>query len=237
MAISGGLPALATVLLALAGLATGSAVAAGGEARGAQLLDAVQSGELDCDRLDDTDFAAMGEFVMGRMLGSRAAHDAMDQMMASMMGASDLDRMHEVMGLRFAGCGNPRFPESFGGMMGVMGVMAGDFGRGGGMMGGGPAGMMGDRSSDGDALPGEGFGPAAMMDFDGDDDDDAGAWMAVAMLLLIAGAAVAMILAVRTGRRRDGTGPLDLLAQRFARGEIGVEEYAEGRRLLEEGGR
>lgn len=237
MVTSKRLPTLVAALLALAGLGAGTAVAAGDEQRGAQILDLAQSGELDCDRLDAADFAAVGEVVMGRMLGSPEAHDGMDQMMASMMGGSGLDRMHEVMGLRFAGCGNPRFPESFSGMMGTMGMMGGGFGQSGGMMGGGPGGMMGDRSSDGDALPGQGFGPAAMMDFDRGDDDDAGAWMAVAMLLLAAGAAVAVILAVRTGRRRNGPGPLDLLAQRFARGEIGVEEYGERRRLLEEGGR
>ena len=237
MATNRGLAALAAALLALGILAASPAVAATDEQQGADVLDAVESGELDCDQLDATDFEAVGEFVMGRMLGSPGAHEGMDRMMASMMGEGGLERMHEVMGTRFAGCGNPPLPGAFGGMMGAMGMM------GGGMMGGsGGGGMMGGfapGAGDG-AFRGQGYGPAAMMGFDRDDDDDedVAGWMGVGMLVLLALAAGAVILVVRSSRRpAGGASPLDLLAERLARGEIGAEEYAERRRLLEEGAR
>ena len=233
MVTSRALPTLAAALIALGILGASPTLAATDEQRGAEVLDSVETGALDCDQLDAVDFEAVGEFAMGRMLGSPGApgaHEAMDRMMASMMGEGGLGRMHEVMGTRFSGCGNPPLPGGFGSMMGAMGMM------GGGMMGGfGPDAGDGDR-----AFPGQGYGPAAMMGFDrgagGDDDDDVAGWMAVAMLVLLAAAAAAVIFVVRSGRRpARGPSPLDLLAERFAHGEIGAEEYAERRRLLEEG--
>ena len=203
---------VAVALIFAPGLASASQAE---EKRGADLLSAVERGERECADLDQADFGAVGEFVMGRMLGSIDAHEGMDRMMASMMGEGGLDRMHEVMGVRFSGCGNPRLPGRFGGMMGAMGMM------GGGTMGGG-------------------FGPGAMMgaESDGDHgDNDAGAWIAIAILVLVAGGVLAVILFARPGRRDRGSSPLDLLAERFARGEISAEEFAERRRLLEEGAR
>jgi hypothetical protein len=90
----------------------------------------VQAGTTSCSKLSDTDFEHLGDYVMDRMIGSRSAHQAMNDRMESMMGSVTADRMHQVLGRRYAGC-----PAN--GTTGMMG--------GGGMMGG--AGMMGSNSS------------------------------------------------------------------------------------------
>lgn len=198
---------------------------------GADLLDAINRGERKCSDLDQADFVAVGEFAMQRMLGTPAAHEGMDRMIASMMGEDSLDRVHEAMGVRFAGCGNPQLPGSFGGMMGggLLGGMMGGFGPGVG--GGSP-------NEDGAGFPDQGYGPWGMMGFDRDgDDDDAGGWIALGVLILVAVAIGVMMIGTRPGRHsRGGSNPAEILAERFARGEIDAGEYAERRRLLDGGG-
>lgn len=220
----------ASLLVGLSLALAPTALAQGPEEQGARLLSEVERGEADCADLDDQDFAAIGEFVMGRMLDSPQAHEAMDRVMASMMGDAGLERMHEVMGERLADCGRPGFPAEVGPMMGLMQMM------GGGTMGGFDGTMGGPAGS------GQGYGPAAgsgaMMGFDrgvDDDDDDPGAWMAILMLVLVAGVGVAAFAIARP--KRAGSAPLDLLAQRFARGEMTTDDYEQRRALLEGGDR
>lgn len=225
-----------TGLASLVGAPAGAAESA--ESRGQALLQAVDSGQRNCTDLSAADFEAVGELTMGRMLGSPRAHEAMDQLATQMMRAGGLERMHQVMGQRFAACGQPDFPGGFGQMMSMTPGMGGTIGYSGGrsMMGGGGYGP-GDQGPGGGAV-----GPGSMMgsDYqssagDSDADDDPGGWMAVAMLVLILGAGA---LAYFLVRRRPGTGgALEVLARRFAAGEISAEEYAERRRLLQGGSR
>ena len=233
--------ALATIV-AVSGLAllVGVPVAAADstETRGQALLQAVDGGQRSCTDLTPADFEAIGEFAMGRMLGSAQAHESMDQLATQMMGAGGLERMHQVMGQRFAACGQPDFPGGFGQMMSMMPGMGGALGYpgGGGMMGGGGYGP-GDQGPGGGAV-----GPNSMMGSnyqssagDSDDDDGPGAWMAVAMLVLILGAGAFAYFLIR--RRPRTGGALDVLSRRFAAGEISAEEYAERRQLLQGGSR
>lgn len=82
----------------------------------------LQSGSTGCDKLKAADFEHLGEYVMDSMLGSRAVHEAMNARMSAMLGTANGDRMHELMGRRYAGCAT----SGAGAMMGP------------GMMGGGP---------------------------------------------------------------------------------------------------
>lgn len=124
-----GFLAVAAAFLLHAGpaLASLSDEVAAGKALAAQ----VESGDATCSRLSDDQFEHLGEYAMDRMVGSRAAHEAMNDRMARALGAGNADRMHELMGRRYAGCtsgngtGLPMGPA---------------------MMGGGGSGMM--RSSD-----------------------------------------------------------------------------------------
>lgn len=213
--------ALVAAVAALA-VAPGGAAAvdAAEEERGADLLSAIERGDSTCGDLSDDEFMAIGELAMGRMLGSPGAHDGMDRMMASTMGEGDLDRMHEAMGVRFSGCGNPRFPSSFGGMTGMMGMMGG---------GDGVGGMMG----------GDGFDPDA--DWDGHMDWDGGWWivMAIGMILFWALVILGVVWLVRElshsreARRADAEpDAVAILERRLASGEISADEYRERRAIL-----
>lgn len=189
-------------------------------------LAAGQSGQRpprDCKQLGTQDFNRIGERVMGRMLGSPQAHESMDRLMAQMMGPGNERRMHVLMGQRFTGCGSSALPGGYAGMMGGMGMMGAM-----GMMGGGSAG---DRGAQG---PGHSYG-AGMMGFDGGrggsrDDDAPLGWMIAMMVVLVLAAGAAIYLIARSSRRRADPG--QLLAQRFARGEIDAEEYRRRNELL-----
>ena len=196
-------------------------------------LGAGQSGDQSrrCSQLTTRDFERIGEHVMGRMLGSQGAHQSMDRLMEQMMGPASERRMHVVMGERFSGCGNPPLPGGYAGMMGAIGMMGGGDGGPGGMMGGaGPGSQTG---------PGRGYGPGSMMGFnrsdgnDGNNDDAPVGWMIAMMAFLIFGAAAAVYFVGRGSRRRsDSQDPRQLLAHRFARGEIDAEEYRRRSDLL-----
>ncbi len=119
---------LATMLLAAG---PGLAALAGEVSAGQSVAQRLQSGRADCQSLRSTDFEHLGEYVMDRMVGSRAGHQAMNARMDAMMGEANADRMHELLGRRYAGCGGTA----------SSGVTPG--GLGPGMMGGGGGGMMG----------------------------------------------------------------------------------------------
>jgi Short C-terminal domain len=174
------------------------------EAQGSQLLRKLESGKLKCGDASAADFELVGEYAMGRMFGSPAQHEAMNQMMIRMMGAGGEESVHEAMGRRFSGCGGGQLPRGFGQMMGAvnaMGMMVG------GMMGGG-ANQAGTNDEDFDA-------PSA-------------AAMVGMMAVLIGAVALALFL---LARRRPK--PLDMLKRRYANGELTGEEYQERKRLLE----
>ena len=115
--------ALVAALLALTALAAAPAMGATSEEQqGAQLLRSLQAGTATCTSLTTTNFERIGEYVMGRMLGSSAAHDAMNRQMAAMMGSGGETQAHVFMGQRFAGCATGRAPVAFGAMMGMMGA-------------------------------------------------------------------------------------------------------------------
>lgn len=217
------------VLLVLLGLMAPAAGVAQGrsaaERDGKRILRDVRAGERDCADLSRDDFVAVGEYAMGRSFPTGAAHEAMDDLMSEMMGERAEAQMHEYLGRRARGCrGGDQPPAGFAGMMSMMGGLGGS----GGMMGGpradvGPGSMMGlgrsaagDRSNDGD----DDWGPAAVV-------------MVVFMGLLLAAALVA-VRRWRPDRPRAAAGasPLDVLAKRFARGEIDSDEYERRRRAL-----
>ena len=211
---------LLLLVLAVAAGFSAAAVAQGDdEARGRDLLSAVDARDRDCGDLDDGDFEMIGEYLMGRMVGDAESHDAMDRIMRSMMGERGEEAAHERMGRRFAGCGG----GALGGMMGMM--MGG--GYGGGMMGGGYDTYDGDRGSM------MGFGRSGVDRADDDDDWDGGDTAMVVMMALLLILAVVVLWLFRPGRRHHGGGgPLEILSRRFAAGEIDQEEYERRRQAL-----
>lgn len=192
------------------------------ERQGAAVLEELESGKLSCADAGDEDFERVGEYVMGRMLGSPGSHDAMDEVMSRMMGSGSEGRVHEVMGRRYASCGGGRLPTGFGRMMGAFNAM--------GMMGGGIMGGLaqGGRSyrPHGSMMGGDPNGSTAD---DGDFSGPSAAAMIGMMAILIGVVSAAVFF---LARRRPRGAPLDTLAQRFARGELNAEDYQERKRLL-----
>ena len=101
-----------------------------GEVVSAQL----NAGTKSCGDLSAEDFDHIGEYVMGHFLGSAAAHEAMNERMRATMGDQLEERMHQLIGARFAGCAVPAGATSghdYGSMMGSGGMMGGYYGNGG----------------------------------------------------------------------------------------------------------
>jgi uncharacterized membrane protein len=217
------LAGLVAALLALTALIAAPAMGATGEEQqGARLLRSVQAGDVACASLTTDEFERIGEYVMGQMLGSPAAHAAMDRQIIATMGRRGEEQAHLFMGRRFAGCATGRAPVAFGAMMGMMGAgMMGSAYGGSGMMdsaAGGTGGMMG-------------FGYASPAASRNDGWNTADTVMVVLMGLLIA-LAIAAFAAWRPRRRPSVTTPLDTLKSRYASGEIDQEEFDRRRQAL-----
>jgi hypothetical protein len=194
------------------------------ERRGSRILNELEAGTLKCGEASASDFELVGEYAMGRMFGSPAQHEAMNQMMTRMMGSRGEESVHEAMGRRFSGCGGGQLPPGFGQMMGAVNAMGM---MGGGMMGGyGQSG--GSYGSPGSMMGGYGYNVASNEIDEGFDGPSAGAMVGM-MAVLIAAVALAVFLLARW---RPG-GPQETLKRRYAKGELSAEEYQEHRRLLE----
>ena len=192
------------------------------EAQGSQLLQQLQQGQKSCSQVTASDFELIGEAWMGRVLGSPQAHQAMNQLMSSMMGSSGEQQMHEFMGRRASSCGGGTAPPGFAAMMGRMGLM--DAYQGG-------TGMMGGQSSNG------GYGGmmgGSQNSQNGNDDNgiSAGAMVGMMAVPIIA---IALALLIFKPWRRPGNAQ-ESLDRRFASGELSAEEYRERKKLLEGGG-
>lgn len=180
----------ALLLLAIVLVPAGLASATPREERqGSQILKELESGKLKCSDASGPDFELVGEYAMGRMFGSPAQHEAMNQMMSRMMGARGEKGVHEAMGRRFSSCGGGQLPPGFGQMMGAVNAM--------GMMGGYAYNAASNESDE---------------DFDG---PSAGAMVGM-MAVLIAAVALALFLLARwrpggpleTLKRRHAKGEL-----------------------------
>ena len=173
------------------------------EAEGKEVWQQLQDKQLTCDTLSDEQYAALGEYFMGQMMGD--SHTAMNQMMIRMMGEEGEEQMHVVMGKRLSGCDtSAAYPVSGTGFMPMMNMM----------MGGG-FNMMN-------------FGWGSSMPFFG-----GGVFMILWWLLIIAGiiALVKWMMSQGTPQHRS-TSAFDVLKERYAKGEINKQEFEEKKKDL-----
>ncbi len=208
-------------ILALLGLnATPGLASASEERQGAQLLQSVQAGKQKCQQLSRDQFELIGEYVMGRMVGSTARHEAMNQQITATSGASGEVQAHVFMGQRFAGCATRAAPPAFGSMMGMMGnysgVNGGMTGNGRDVGNGSGSNMMGGSGSR--AGGGDGWSSTDTV---------------LVILLAVLAAALAALAAWRPWRRSSPKTPLDVLSDRYARGDIDTADYEQRRHALE----
>lgn len=177
------------------------------EAEGKEVWEKLQAKELNCEDLSDDDFGVLGEYFMGQMAGD--SHEAMNDMITQMMGGEEgEEQVHIAMGKRMSGCEpNSPMPQSINdGMMPMMMNM---------MMGGGSNSMMGNFATN----PTGWFGWVFMILF----------WIFVILAI------VALIRWILNQSKREAKSKpaLDILKERYAKGEIDKREFEEKRKDLD----
>jgi hypothetical protein len=106
------------------------------QALGGQILAQVQHGKLNPRSLAGAQYQDLGEYLMGRALGSTQLHRRMNTLMDEMMGPNASDQMHIYLGKRYLGV-SAAPTDRYSQLYGLMGVMMSGY-RGSAL-----AGMMG----------------------------------------------------------------------------------------------
>jgi hypothetical protein len=107
---------------ALALAPTALADSAGSEQQqGAHVLAQIQHSTLSRQALTSAQYQNLGEYLMGRALGSTQLHQRMNTLMDEMMGPTAADQMHIYLAKRYLGVNSPR--GSDGHLWALMGVM------------------------------------------------------------------------------------------------------------------
>ncbi|MDE2173131.1 MAG: SHOCT domain-containing protein [Patescibacteria group bacterium] len=179
------------------------------EQAGKNFLDNLSNKTVACSQLTDADFEKIGEYLMGQAIGNTAEHIAMNNMMTEMMGVQGEEQMHIAWGKRGSGCDtSAAFPTGSDGWMStMMGGWTSPFSNNStnNMMGFGTFG---------------GFGWIVMI-----------LWW----VLIIAG--IVALTKWIAGRSHDmhhtEKSALDVLKERYAKGEIDKKEFEEKRRDLQ----
>jgi hypothetical protein len=154
----------AALVLALALAATAPAVASAAieQQQGAQVLREVQGGKLQGTNLTSTQYQHLGQYLMGRALGSSQRYEAMDSQMDRMMGQSVSDQMYLYMGERYLAksvAPNSSYAPYYSWMANMMSRYGGTYA---GMMGGYMMGAYNSLSGQGSPTGGYHMGPGMM---------------------------------------------------------------------------
>ena len=181
------------------------------EAEGKEVWEKFQAKEKSCADLKDDDFEALGEYFMGTMMGD--AHAAMNAMITQGHGEEGEEQMHAVMGKRLSGCDpSAEFPAGSFGFMPMMNMMGGwstPFGS----------------SYNNRNMMSVGYGLFSLG--------------VLGMLLWALWWVVVVVLIVWIVRRlfgsthRGGSSALQILKERYAKGEIDKQEFEEKKKTLE----
>lgn len=167
------------------------------EAEGKIVWEKLQEKTLDCADLSEDNFATLGEYFMGLMMGD--AHATMNQMMIQMMGEDGEAQMHVVMGKRLSSCDQTaNLAASYSGWMSMMG-----------------GGMMTNN-----------YSTNSMMNFG----LMSGGWLFMILfwVIVVVGLVALVKWLVQQGRGAVQTKtPLEVLKERYAKGEIDKKEFEE----------
>lgn len=179
------------------------------EKEGKELWEKLQAKQVTCADLSDEDFGVLGEYFMGQMMGD--SHAAMNAMMIQMHGEEGEEQIHIVMGKRISGCDTSvSLPMGSGGWMPMMNMMTGRWSS--------PFGFNSTNN---------------MMSF-GTFGFFGGLFMILWWVLIIA-AVVALIKWLANqfgGGGSTGKSALDILKERYAKGEIDRREFEEKKKEL-----
>lgn len=187
---------------------------------GKELWDKIQAKEINCTDLTDEQFGVLGEYFMGQMTGE--SHAAMNAMMIQMHGNGGEEQIHIVMGKRLSGCDTSAvFSSAWGVWMPMMQMMFApwqSFTWGGGRW---SSMMWGTNPMDwGFGL----FGGIFMI-----------LWWVLIVFGIIALIKWLMNKHPREDARRHGKTALDILKERYAKGEITEKEFKDKKRDISNG--
>ena len=180
------------------------------ELEGKETWEKLQSKQIECNNLTDEQYGALGEYFMGQSIGNIQRHALMNQMMTSMMGEEGEEQAHIAMGKRLSGC-EPNAQVSSNGA-GFMPMMW--------MMGGGGNPMMGYDGWNNMMGGWNGFGILGWIP------------MLLFWILLILGVVALVRYLGRSGQQQGGKTPLEILKERYARGEIDKKEFEQMKKDL-----
>ena len=189
------------------------------EQEGKEVWNKLQTNELACKNLSDEQFGVLGEYFMGQMAGD--SHAAMNAMMIQTHGEDGEEQIHIVMGKRLSGCDTSAvFPLGSGGWMPMMNMM----------WGGLPAGQAGWSSPFGsnnstNNMMNFGFGPFGGFGW---------IFMILWWVLIIAGivALIKWLTSQSRGTHNHEKSALEILQERYAKGEIDKKEFEERKKDL-----
>ena len=182
------------------------------EAEGKAIWEKLQAKQTACADLSDEDFGALGEYFMGQMVGD--SHEAMNAMMTQMMGEEGEEAMHVVMGKRLSGCDTSAvFPSQGVGFMPMMQMMMGGWSS--------PFGF----NSTNNSMMNFGFTPFGGFGW---------IFMILWWALIIVGIVVLIkwLTSQSHGTHDHEKSPLEILKERYARGEIDKKEFEEKKKEL-----
>ena len=177
------------------------------EKEGKELWSKLQAKEIACEDLNDEQFGVLGEYFMGQMAGD--LHAVMNAMMIQAHGEDGEEQIHVVMGKRLSGCDtSAAFPAISGGWMPMMN-----------MMWGGWSSPFGSNNSTNNMMN-FGFGPFGGFGW---------IFMILWWVLIIAGivALIKWLMEQSYGSRGHEKSPLEILKERYAKGEIDKKEFEE----------
>ena len=186
------------------------------EQEGKELWDKLQAKEVACENLSGEQFGVLGEYFMGQMMGD--SHAAMNAMMMQMHGEEGEEQIHIVMGKRLSGCdASAVFPAGSGGWMPMMNMMTGGWSS---PLDGARGGFSGFNSMNNMMNFGYGFGFFGWL------------FMILWWVFIIVGIVALIKWIMRQGGSGSdsGKGALDILKERYAKGEVDKREFEERKR-------
>lgn len=188
------------------------------EAKGGEIWNNLQAKKIECPALIDDDYELLGEYFMGQRLGD--SHEAMNDMMKRMMGEVGEVRMHIALGQRLSGClVNVQYPANGSQFLPMMGMM-GDYWTSAGLTGGNLKQPNYNHMMNYGYQTLGFFGPLFMVLF----------WA-----LIIFGVIALVKWSGSSSRdvdtKKDKT-PLEILKERYAKGEIDKKEFEEKKKSL-----
>lgn len=184
------------------------------EQAGKTFLDGLNNKTITCSQLKDADFEKIGEYFMGQAIGDTARHIAMNEMMKGMMGEQGETQSHIAMGKRLSGCDtSAALPSQDVGFLPMMQMMMGGWSS------------PNELNQGNNSMMNFGFMPLGGTGW---------IFMVLWWVLIIVGivALIKWLTNQSRGTHDHEKSPLEILKERYAKGEIDRKEFEDKKKDL-----